>query len=280
MRSDCRGTLLLLVCPALAWGQVRVTALSDHVILLQSPRTNMVASVGAEGAVVVGAMDTLSASAVAESLAARSTSPRRFVIAMAGLASIGQADAGWEKRGALVVMQELAARRMRQPAQADLRRPRSQFSQVFVIELNDEPIHAVHQEPGYANSDVLVHFEGANVIYLGESFPGDGYPRIDSELGGTVEGLLKTLDPWARPAGPDSRARFVGARGAPASSGDILAFRDMIKAVSEEVHRLKKAGRSVDEVVAAHAAAAYDQRWGHGLVSADSFVRDLYRAVR
>ena len=274
------GTLLLLVCPVIAWGQVRVTSLSEHVILLQSPRTNMVASVGAEGAVVVGAMDTLSASAVAESLAGRTTSPRRYVIAMAGLASIGQADAGWDKRGALVVMYELAARRMRQPGPGDLRRPRGQFSQVFVIGLNDEPIHAVHQEPGYSNSDVLVHFEGANVIYLGESFPGDGYPRIDSALGGTVDGLLKTLDPWARPDPSDFKPRFVGARGPLASSADIIAFRDMIRAVSEEVRRLKNGGRSVAEVVAARPTAPYDQRWGHGLISADSFVRDLYQAVR
>jgi hypothetical protein len=260
--------------------QVRVTSLSEHVILLQSARANMVASVGAEGAVIVGAMDTLSAAAVAESLSARSSSPRRFVIAMAGLASIGQADAGWDTRGALVVMQEFALGRMRQPAGPNLRRPRSAFSQFFSISLNDEPIHAVRQEPGYATSDVLVHFEGANVVYLGEAFAGDGYPRIDSTLGGTVEGLLKTLEPWAQPDRPDFKAHYVGARGAPVTSGGVLAFRDMVKAVAEEVRRLKGAGRSVDEVIAAHPTAAYDQRWGHGVVSAERFVRDLYQAVR
>ena len=278
--TNCLATLLLLVCPALVWAQVRVTPLNDHVILLQAPRTNMVASVGPEGVVVVGAMDTLSARAVADSLTARSTSPRRVVIAMAGLASIGQADAGWDTRGALVIMQEFAARRMRDPAAPDLRRPRGQFSQFFSIEVNGESIHAVRQEPGYATSDVLVHFEGVNVIYLGESFPGDGYPRIDATLGGTVDGLVKTLDPWAEPDRPESTRRFVGARGALVRSADILAFRDMIKSVAEEVRRLKDAGRSVNEVIAAHPTAAYDQRWGHGLISAESFLRDVYQAVK
>jgi hypothetical protein len=47
---------------------------------------------------------------------------------------------------------------------------------------------------------VLVHFEGANVFYLGESLPGDGYPHIDSVLGGTVDGLLRTLADTARSA--------------------------------------------------------------------------------
>jgi len=275
-----RMTHLLLVVQALAAAQVRVTPLSDHVILLQSPRTNMVASVGAEGAVVVGEMDTLSAAAVAESLTARSSGPRRVVLAMAGQASAGQGDAGWDGRGGLVIMQEFAKRRMQDPTAPGLRRPRAEFSQFFSITLNDEPMHAVRQEPGYANSDVLVHFEAANVIYLGEAFPGDGYPRIDSTLGGTVEGLLKTLEPWARPDQSDFKPRYVGARGPLANGSDILAFRDMIKAVADEVRRLKQAGRSVDQVIAAHPAAAYDQRWGHGLVGADRFVRDLYQAVK
>jgi len=278
--TNCLATLLLLVCPALAWAQVRITPLGDHVILLQAPRTNMVASVGPEGVVVVGAMDTLNARAVADSLTARSASPRRVVIAIAGLASIGQADAGWDTRGALVIMQEFAVQHMRDPTAPGLRRPRAVFSQFFSIELNGEPIHAVRQEPGYATSDVLVHFEGVNVIYLGESFSGDGYPRIDATLGGSVDGLVKTLDPWAAPDRPESTRRFVGARGALVRSADILAFRDMIKAVAAEIRRLKGAGRSVTEVIAAHPTAAYDQRWGHGLINAESFVRDVYQSVK
>src|SRR5262249_12112686 len=219
-----RVTILLLLCPALAVGQVRVTQLSDHVVLLQSPRANMVAAVGVEGSVLVGELDTLRAGAGADSITARSTSTRRVVIDIAGLASIGQADAGWDKRGALVIMQEFAVRRMQPPTEPNLRRPRGEFSQFFSIELNGEPIHAVRQEAGYATSDVLVHFEGANVIYLGETFPGDGYPRIDAALGGTVEGLVKTLDPWSQPDRPNFRPRFVGARGPLVGSADILAF--------------------------------------------------------
>ena len=265
----------------LAVVQVRVTQLSDHVALIQSPRGNMVAAFGGDGAVVVGEMDTLSTAAVAETLTVRSTPSRRIVVLdIAGPGSAGQGDAGWDQRGALVVMQEFAVRRMPREFPTGLLRPRSQFSQFFSVEMNGEPIHAVHQEPGYSNSDVLVHFEGANVIYLGESFPGDGYPRIDVELGGTVEGLLKTLDPWARPDQPDFHPRFVGARGPIASSADVLAFRDMVKAVSDQVRQLKQAGRSVDQVIAAHPTASYDQRWGHGAVTAERFVRDVYQAIK
>src|SRR5207247_238681 len=148
--------------------------------------------------------------------------------------------------------------------------------QFFSITLNDEPAHAVRQEPGYASSDVLVHFEASGVIYLGESFPGDGYPRIDSTLSGTVDGMLKTLEPWTRP----SAMRFVGARGDVAHAADIAAFRDMVTAVRDKVRELKSAGRSVEEVIAARPTASFDQKYGHGVVSAESFIRDLYRTTK
>jgi cyclase len=267
---------LLSALPWAAHAQVRVTSLAEHVILLQTPRGNLVASVGSEGAVLVGAVDTISAAAIADTLRERAGSPRRFVIGIAGLASVGQADGGWDRMGALVTMQELAVRRMSKTTTPGLRRPRGEFSQFFSLEFNDESIHAVQQEPGYATSDVLVHFHTSNVVYLGESFPGDGYPRIDSALGGTVEGLLKTLEPWTR----TPNVRFVGARGALARDADIRAFREMVTAVRDRVRRMKRAGRSLAQVIAARPTAQYDQRWGRGVVTAENFVSDVYRAVR
>jgi cyclase len=256
--------------------QVRVSSLSDQLILIQTTRSNLVASVGPEGAALVGPVDRATSAAIADSLNARTKSPRRFVIEIAGLASIGQGDAGWDNRGALVVMQEFAVRRMSGAFTAPVRKPRSEFSQFFSLTLNGEPMHAVRQEPGYATSDALVHFEKSNVIYLGEAYSGDGYPRIDPSLGGTVEGMLKTLEPWTQQSG----SRFVGARGKVASFSDIVAYRDMVKAVSEQVQRLKSQGRTIAEVLASRPTKAYDDKWGHGVVTAEAFVRDLYDSAR
>lgn len=272
------GTLLVALCVPCrdAPAQVRVSSLTEHLILIQTPRSNLVASVGPEGAALVGAVDIATGPAIADSLKARTGSQRRFVIEAAGLASAGQCDAGWDSRGALVVMQEFAVRRMSGRCTSPARRPRSEFSQFFSLTLNDEPMHAVRQEPGYATSDVLVHFENSSVIYLGESYPGDGYPRIDKTLGGTVDGLLKTLEPWTE----QSKARFVGARGMVASFSDIFAFRDMVKAVSERVQVLKSQGRGIAEVLASQPTKVYDDKWGHGLVTAETFVRDLYQSSK
>jgi hypothetical protein len=56
-------------------------------------------------------------------------------------------------------------------------RPRVVFSEVVAFDINGDSIHFVHMKPGYSDADMLVHFHAANVFYLGEMFPGDGYPR-------------------------------------------------------------------------------------------------------
>jgi hypothetical protein len=63
----------------------------------------------------------------------------------------------------------------------------------------------VHQKPGYSDADTLVHFHVANLLYLGEVFPGDGYPAIDRSQGGTLDGLL--AGPTARRASCRHEAR-------------------------------------------------------------------------
>jgi hypothetical protein len=70
-------------------------------------------------------------------------------------------------------------------------RPRIAFSEVLTFDLNGEAIHIVHQAPGYSDADAVTHFHVANAIYLGEVFPGDGYPEIDPSQGGKLDGLVK-----------------------------------------------------------------------------------------
>jgi hypothetical protein len=91
----------------------------------------------------------------------------------------------------------------------------------------------------------LVHFHVATLVYLGEVFPGDGYPNIDNSQGGTLDGLLKTLDPWT-----DSAIKVVPARGKVTDGGTLKAFRDMIVTVRDRVQQFVQTGKTESEVVA------------------------------
>jgi hypothetical protein len=106
-------------------------------------------------------------------------------------------------------------------------------------------------------------------------FPGDGYPAIDPAQGGTLDGLLKTLDAWT-----DSAFQVVPARGKVTNGATVKTFQDMIETVRDRVRRMIEAGRTESEILSEHPTSDFDAQWGHGRVRSDEFVHEVYSAVK
>jgi cyclase len=101
------------------------------------------------------------------------------------------------------------------------------------------------------------------------------YPSIDIAQGGTLDGLIKTLDGWT-----DSSFRVVPARGKVANGTTVKALRDMIVTVRDRIQRMIAAGRTESEVLAAHPTNEFDAQWGHGRVRPEEFVHEVYGALK
>jgi hypothetical protein len=158
--------------------------------------------------------------------------------------------------------------------QLGVERPHIAFSEVMAFDLNGEAIHVVHQPPGYSNADAIAHFHVARLVYLGEVFPGDGYPTIDAAQGGQLDGLLKTLSDWT-----ETDFHVVPARGAVTDGATVKEFHDMISTVRDRVQQAIKSGKTEDQIVASHPTAEFDARWGRGRVTPAQFVRQVYNSI-
>lgn len=266
---------------------VSTTEITPKLLVFATSSGNVVASVGPDGALLVGTPSVASTPQISSILASRTRSAVRYVVIAPQDLAHSEGDAGWGRRGAFVAMQEKALQRLGghvmgtpQPlphrlVELGVDRPRIAFSEVLTFDLNGEAIHVVHQTPGYSNADAIAHFHVANLVYLGEVFPGDGYPDIDPEQGGNLDGLLKTLSSWT-----DSSFHIVPARGKVMNGANVKAFRDMIVTVRDRVKRMIDAGKTEDQVLAEHSTADFDARWGHGRVHPDRFVHEIYVALR
>jgi cyclase len=247
---------------------------------------NVIASVGEDGVLLIGTPSAASTDEISNVLASRTKASARYVVIWPEDMARSEGDAGWGRRGGFVAMQERALERLGghvmgppMPLPSPLKqlgvdRPRVAFSEVLTFDLNGEAIHVVHQRPGYSDADAIAHFHLANLIYLGEVFPGDGYPEIGSQQGGNLDGLLKTLRSWS-----GGSFRIVPARGSVANGADVKAFHDMILNVRDRVQHSIETGHSEEQIVAEHPSAEFDARWGHGRVSPDTFVQAIYRAL-
>jgi len=282
--------LLLLVLAflnsGLAQESVGVTEITPNVLVFATRAGNVVASVGSDGALLVGTPSADSTLKINSIIAGRTKSPVRYVVIAPQSLSESEGDAGWGRAGAFVVMQENGLGRLgghamgpAAPLPYRLRslgvdRPRVSFSEVLSFDINGEAIHIVHQKPGYSDADSSVHFHVADLVYFGEVFPGDGYPVIDQSQGGGLDGFLNTLGGWT-----DSKFRIVPARGKVTDGTSVKVFLDMIVAVRNRVQHGIDAGQKEKQILEAHPTAEFDAQWGHGRVTPERFVHEVYAAL-
>ena len=89
--------------------------------------------------------------------------------------------------------------------------------------------------------------------------------------------------PRAGPGRTTAR-KIIPGHGPLATKADLKAFRDMLVAVRDAVEPLVKAGKTLEQVMAAKPMAAFDAKWGKGFIKPDVFVgivyADLARAPR
>ena len=271
----------------LAQETVGITEVTPNVLVFATRTGNVVASVGPDGALLIGTPSADSTEPISSELAKRTKSPARYVVIAPEDPALSDGDAGWGRRGAFVAMQEKALERIGghimgapKPLSERLVKlgvdiPRISFSEVMSFDLNGEAVHIVKQRPGYSDADALVHFHVAKLVYWGEVFPGDGYPKIDATQKGTLDGLLRMLEGWTDPG-----FHVVPARGEVTNGASVKAFRDMIVTVRDRVQHSIDAGRTENETVAEHPTAEFDAKWGHGRVAPDVFVQEIYRALK
>jgi hypothetical protein len=248
---------------------------------------NVVGSVGPDGVLLTGTPSLASTPEISRYLASQTESPRRYILIASEDPSRSEGDAGWQVRGAFVAMQEnalgrLGGHNMGPPLPLPPRlvhlgvgRPRISFSQVLSFDLNGEAIHFIHQPGGSDDAQVLVHFHVANLLYFGEDFPGDSYPRIDVAHGGNVDGILSALGGWTSP-----KFRIVPVYGKIMTGSDVKAYCEMLTAVRDRVQRLIQEGKTEQQVLAEDPSSDFDAQWGHGPISPTAFVREIYAAIK
>jgi glyoxylase-like metal-dependent hydrolase (beta-lactamase superfamily II) len=72
----------------------------------------------------------------------------------------------------------------------------------------------------------------------------------------------------------------IPGHGKPASNrAELAAYRDMLVAIHDNVAKLKRQGRSLEETIAANPTAAYDAKWGQFVITPAFFIRLVCKGV-
>ncbi|MGB5101899.1 MAG: MBL fold metallo-hydrolase [Steroidobacteraceae bacterium] len=142
------------------------------------------------------------------------------------------------------------------------------------LHLNGDLLRIAHVAAAHSGGDLVLWWRDANVVHLGDVYYNGGYPFVDLAHGGSIAGVVATIEGVLSRA--DDATVVIPGHGPVARRADLVAYRDMLVASGRRVRELVEQGRSLDEVLAARPTEAHDDRYGKGPVSAERFVRILY----
>jgi glyoxylase-like metal-dependent hydrolase (beta-lactamase superfamily II) len=138
-------------------------------------------------------------------------------------------------------------------------------------------IEVEHLGAGHTDGDLWVYFVKADVLVLGDTFWNGHFPFIDNQDGGNIDDAIK----WTNKAidRTTDKTILVPGHGPVGSRADLIAFRDMLVAVRDNVKALKQQGKSLDEIIAAKPAADFNAKWGGFVIDQDHFVKLVYAGL-
>jgi glyoxylase-like metal-dependent hydrolase (beta-lactamase superfamily II) len=146
------------------------------------------------------------------------------------------------------------------------------------IHANGEDVQLIPIRAAHTDGDTLIRFPGVDVLAVGDYYRGIGYPRIDLNNGGTMNGLLAGLGETIGRAGP--KTKIIPGHGPITDRNAVIAQRDLVLAMRDKVRPLVARGLTVEEVLAAKLTAETEAGIPQGAQTAEQFIRWLYAEIK
>jgi len=187
--------------------------------------------------------------------------------------------------GAAVVAHENVALRLTQANQSKLVPTESYGGRDKKLNFfNGEGVVITHPDAAHTDGDSLVYFRGSDVLAVGDVINMTSFPVIDIARGGTVDGLIETLN-WILDVCVvehmmEGGTIVVPGHGRLIDTADAAYYRDMVTIMRDRVRELRKRGMTLEQIKAARPTRDYDGRYGKNPQWTPAmFVEAIYRTL-
>jgi glyoxylase-like metal-dependent hydrolase (beta-lactamase superfamily II) len=156
------------------------------------------------------------------------------------------------------------------------------------VYINGEAVQLFYQPAGHSDADSLVFFRRSDILVTGDVFDTTRFPVIDLEHGGSIQGVIASLNriiELAVPAIPmvwqEGGTAVIPGHGRLCSKDDVVNYRDMVTIVRDVVQDEIKKGMTLDQIRKANPTQGYRRRFGadSGAWTTDMFVEAVYRGM-
>jgi cyclase len=152
------------------------------------------------------------------------------------------------------------------------------------LAFNGEAIQMFAEKAAHTDGDSIVLFRGSNVLSAGDIFLTTGYPVIDLERGGSIQGeilaLNHILDLTVPRSMQEGGTMVIPGHGRLCDESEVTDYRDMLTIIRDRVQNLLRQGKTLEEVKAARLSRDYDRRYSTPAWTGDMLVEAIYKGLR
>ena len=125
------------------------------------------------------------------------------------------------------------------------------------LHFNGELIELLNFGPAHTTGDTAVIFRGSNVAHMGDVFNMSGYPFIDADNGGGIDGVILFCESVLQEIEADTIV--VPGHGRVGTYADLIDYVAMLRVIRERMAVLIADGATLEQVIAAQPTAEWDQ---------------------
>lgn len=263
---------------------VKTQKVNGNVYMLQGQGGNIGAVVGPEGILIVDDDYKAVSQKLSDALKELGASTPRFVLNTHWHGDHTEGNDFFGKQQSVIVAHANVRKRLLDPPVIFGRKtapyashalPIVTYTESMSLHLNGEEITLRHYPSGHTDGDTVVFFKNANVVHFGDNFFVGRFPFVDIDSGGSVQGLLLTLDSLIKTLPAD--AKLIPGHGPLASLNDLKAYRDIIAESSKIITDAMKAGKSAADIKKDGLPEKFKAA-GSGFIKTDSWVDIVMRS--
>jgi cyclase len=288
--------------------QIRTSHVQGNVYMLTGAGGNTTVQVGKDGVLLVDTQFAPMAPKIMAEIRKLTKGPVLFIVnthahpdhvggngALAGLIGVGEMGPLGRLDGGQPlkiiahgnVLNRLTERVPNQPRLVpDEGLPEDQYFTPFKdLNINGEAVIIYHEPNAHTDGDSVVLFRGSDVVVTGDIFTPGGYPAIDVDRGGSVQGEIAALNHILDLTVPghtqEGGTYVIPGHGRICDEADVVEFRDMVVIIRDRVQDGIKKGLSLEQIKASRPTRDYDTEYvtPNSFVKSDQLVEMVYKSL-
>lgn len=269
--------------------QIKVSKVAGTVYMLEGAGGNIGASVGDDGIVVVDDQYAPLADKIQAALKGITDKPVRFIINTHYHGDHTGGNEFFQKQAPIIAQDNVRKRleaggaagnggsmHMEQKAQPKGALPIITFDHDVTVHLNGEDIRALHFPAGHTDGDSVIYFPKSNVVHMGDDFVTYGFPFIDVDSGGSIDGMISGVENAIAQLPAD--VKIIPGHGAVSNLDDVRAYVKMLKetrvAVQDELDK-----KTTLEQMKQKKVLDPWKKYSGDFISEDAFLETLYNSL-